>query len=198
MTGIARAMVIETGHVAKLIGEAFHELAVAGWLVPDAGERARILPANFRIYVEHALQHGEVYLAGDGDAVAVWFHQDRDPAPPPADYERRMAQACGSHLSRFQELDAAFEAHHPHDRPHHHLAFLATRPGQRDRGLGAALLRDHHARLDELGVGGYLEASSMRSRHLYLRHGYVDLGEPFTLPDGGPPLWPMWRDPVVS
>ena len=40
----------------------------------------------------------------------------------------------------------------------------------------------------------YHEATTPRNRALYERHGYVTLGE-FTLPDGGPPLWRMWREP---
>lgn len=182
--------------VAGLIGAAFHELDVAAWLVPDPDDRAKVLPANFRIFVEHALSYGEIHrAAGDPTAVAVWFRQDGAPVPPPDDYDARLAAACGAFTERFRVLDELFDAHHPHDRPHHHLAFLAVRPELHGRGLGSALLRYHHRRLDESGVGAYLEASSARSRALYERHGYRVMGGPFRLPDGGPPLWPMWRDP---
>ena len=41
--------------------------------------------------------------------------------------------------------------------------------------------------------------SSPASRELYLRHGYVLLPDgPIRLPDGGPEMWPMWRDPQVT
>jgi hypothetical protein len=40
----------------------------------------------------------------------------------------------------------------------------------------------------------YHEGTTPRNRALYERHGYVNQGE-FTLPDGGPPLWRMWREP---
>jgi hypothetical protein len=33
--------------------------------------------------------------------------------------------------------------------------------------------------------------------HLYLRHTYRDLEEPFFLPDHGPPMWPMWHSAMV-
>ncbi|HEX5493068.1 MAG TPA: GNAT family N-acetyltransferase [Mycobacteriales bacterium] len=89
-----------------------------------------------------------------------------------------------------------FEAHHPSE-PHHYLAFLAVRPERQGAGLGSALLRHHHARLDRTGVAAYLEASSPRSRELYLRHGYRPRGEPFTVPDGTP-FWPMWRTPSAG
>jgi hypothetical protein len=52
------------------------------------------------------------------------------------------------------------------------------------------------AALDDSGRPAYLEASSPRARDLYLRHGYLPRpGTPFHLPDGGPPMWPMWREP---
>jgi len=50
--------------------------------------------------------------------------------------------------------------------------------------------------LDRTGSPAYLEASSPRTRDLYLAHGYVlRPGAPFHLPGSGPPMWPMWRDP---
>jgi hypothetical protein len=35
-----------------------------------------------------------------------------------------------------------------------------------------------------------------RLERLYLRHGYAGRADgPFRFPDGGPPMWPMWREP---
>ncbi|SFP43903.1 Acetyltransferase (GNAT) domain-containing protein [Amycolatopsis arida] len=184
---------------SRLVAEAFEPLAVSRWLVPAGrDERLRVLRANFRIHVEHALAHGHLDLIDGGAGVAVWFHLDGpEPPPPPADYDARLARACGPWVDRFRALDATFEAHHPHEVAHRHLAFLAIHPSVQGRGLGGSLLRQHHQVLDATGVGAYLEASSERSRSLYERHGYRAHGAPFTLPDG-PPLWPLWRDPCPS
>lgn len=180
------------GWIAGLIGEAFHPLAVACWLVPDPDLRARVLPANFRIIVEHALTYGEAHVTDDRSAVAVWFPRDAGPLPAPDAYEQRLAAACGSATGRFQILDELFDQHHP-EAPHHHLAFLAVRPGRQGRGLGSMLLAHHHAVLDDTATPAYLEASSQENRDLYLRHGYQP-GAPFHLPDRTP-MWPMWRPP---
>ncbi len=48
--------------------------------------------------------------------------------------------------------------------------------------------------LDAEGIPAYLEASTVRSRALYERHGFEVTGE-FNFPSGGPPLWQMWREP---
>jgi GNAT superfamily N-acetyltransferase len=191
---IVRAAPGQAESVAALIALAFMDLPPTIWLVADEVERRLRLEANFLIFVEHAFTHGHVELSEDHTAAAVWFHQDGDrEIPPPPSYEDRLAASAGPHLDRFRALDEAFAEHHPHE-PHHHLAFLAVQPDRQSRGVGSALLDAHHRRLDEAGVPAYLEASTTRSRDLYLRHGYRLMGEPFYLPDG-PPFWPMWRKP---
>ncbi|GIH15381.1 GNAT family N-acetyltransferase [Rugosimonospora africana] len=183
--------------LAQLIADAFHDLPVCQWLVPDPDERRRVLPADFHILVRHALEHGTVVTSGGLDAVAVWYSGAPDAVPDIPDYDARVARACDPYTERFQLLDEAMHAAHPDGPPHEHLAFLAVRPGAQGRGLGSALLRRRHRVLDERGVPAYLEASSPRSRQLYLRHGYLDIGEPFATKGGpDPTMWPMWRDPA--
>jgi hypothetical protein len=48
-------------------------------------------------------------------------------------------------------------------------------------------------RCDREGVRAYLDATSPRNKRLYERHGFRATGE--FAPDGGPRLWPMWREP---
>ncbi len=62
------------------------------------------------------------------------------------------------------------------------------------QGLGSALMRPALDRCDADGVSAYLEASSERSAALYERLGFVHLGV-LELPDEGPSLWPMQRQP---
>jgi GNAT superfamily N-acetyltransferase len=82
--------------------------------------------------------------------------------------------------------------------PHQHLAILAVRPGCQGQGTGTALLTGRHVDLDRDGAPAYPEASSPRARDLYLRHGYTLRPDaPFRLP-GGPPFWPMWREPAPA
>jgi GNAT superfamily N-acetyltransferase len=176
--------------VAAHIAEAFHPLAVAAWLVADPGRRSRVLFEVFRIHVEHAVASGWIWIAGDLDGVAVWLPGGIEPPPG---YERRLDAAAGGCVPRFRVLDAAFERQHPLGA-HQYLAFLAVAPALQRRGVGGALLSWQHRVLDRGGMPAYLEASSVASRGLYLRHGYRDHGPPIVLPDG-PRIWPMWRSP---
>lgn len=192
---IVRADARQLDLVSGLVAEAFEVLDVTKWLVSEESERRRRLKANFKIYIEHAFEHGHVEVTSDESAAVVWFHHDGAEIPPPPDYDERLIFVSGPYLGRFRLLDNAFDAHHPHDVMHHHLAFLAVRPDRQGQGIGSALMAPHHSRLDQTGTGAYLEASSARARDLYLRHGYVIQGGPFYLPQDGPPMWPMWREP---
>lgn len=184
---VRRATAEDATQVAELIATAFAELKAVSYLVPDRRARHKILTANFQIFVDHALEHGEIHLIDDGPAVAVWFPR-LAPLPVPHDYDVRLAECTGEWVDRFRVLDTLFEQHHPGE-PHHHLAFLAVHPDRQNQGLGSSLLRHHHDRMN--GTPAYLEASSTRSRDLYARHGYRTQ-EPFALPDGTL-FWPMWR-----
>ncbi|MFC4016827.1 GNAT family N-acetyltransferase [Micromonospora sp. GCM10011542] len=184
----------ETALVAARIAEAFVDLEVTSWLVPDPSKREAVLAGDFEILVGHAMRHGMVHATADRSGVAVWFPSVGEPPPPPEEYDARLAAACGEWTDRFRHLDELFEANHPHP-DHHHMAFLAVQPGRQGQGIGSALMRHHHAWLDANAMPAYLEASSPRSRDLYARHGYR-AGEPFRVPDGTP-FWPMWRDPVT-
>ena len=192
---VVRADTKEIDRVASLIAVAFEPLPASAWLVPEPAERRRLLKADFKIFVEHAVEFGHIDLVDDY-AAAVWFHHDSaEELPPPPDYDERLIFAVGKHLKRFRALDDAFDTNHPHGIVHHHLAFLAVHPDRQNEGLGTELMARHHRTLDEYGTPAYLEASSERARDLYLRNGYRPHGEPFYLP-GGPPFWPMWRDPA--
>ncbi|BAL86215.1 putative GCN5-related N-acetyltransferase [Actinoplanes missouriensis 431] len=187
----------DTEEITTLVAEAMWDGPVARWMQPDMLVRRRNSPRYFEIFVEHALQHGEVYSTADADGrmsgVALWFPLTAM-IPAPVDYERRLKEASDTAFDRCQQLDAALDEHHPLE-PHHYLAFMAVRPGQQNRGIGSALLDRHHARLDRAGLPAYLEANDPRNRDLYLRHGY-QVRSVIELPDG-PPLWCMWRSPMA-
>jgi GNAT superfamily N-acetyltransferase len=150
----------------------------------------------FELYVDPYLAHGETYLTADGNGAAVWLAPGQrlfGSAAQEEAFGAALAEVVGDDLDRCVQLAEAFGQWHP-DTPHFYCQFLSTVPAFQSRGIGSALLRAMLGRADALGVPAYHEATSPRNRALYERHGYVVSGE-FTLPDGGPTLWPMWREP---
>jgi GNAT superfamily N-acetyltransferase len=181
------------GVLSQVITDAFADLAVSRWLVPDPAARRRIFPGYFRLYVEHALAGGIVCTTPGQDAVALWLAASEEPASPPEGYDERLAALTGPWIDRFRTFDQTLESRHPTGFAHHHLAILAVRPDRQGHGIGSALLRAHHAALDRDRIPAYLEASDLRTRRLYRAHGYTDCGGPVALP--GAVMYPMARQP---
>ena len=88
---------------------------------------------------------------------------------------------------------AAFEEHRP-SQEHQYLDLLATRPTDRGRGVGMALLAVDLAELDAIGRPAYLESSNPANLARYESVGFRRL-DAFALPYGGPVIDTMWRDP---
>jgi GNAT superfamily N-acetyltransferase len=180
--------------LAEVIAEAFFDLPPSRWLVPDRAVRRQMWPGYFRIYLEHAMASGVVHTTPRRDAAALWIPVGPTPTEPPDGYAAALAAVTGPYLDRFTAFDAALDRRHP-TIAHHYLAILAVRSDRQGQGTGTALLEAYHHHLDtEIGQPAYLEASSERTRRVYLDRGYADYGPPIVLP-GGPAMFPMRREP---
>ncbi|TQS42752.1 GNAT family N-acetyltransferase [Cryptosporangium phraense] len=223
-TLIRGASAAEHEAVTAVIVDAFADLEVCHWLVPDPHVRSGLLTIYFGSLVSHALSHGTVQVVDEANgvpaasvwaasspgwgrlgevaharpvAVAAWLPPS---APPlPADHaENLTASAYGRGgrrwIERFLMLDDCLAQQHAEGN--HHLMILAVRANRRGTGLGSALLTHHHRRLDAGGESAALDAAAERSLPLYHRHGYSLSGDPVSLPRGGPrTMWPMRRPP---
>jgi GNAT superfamily N-acetyltransferase len=191
---IIRATPEQCDLVSSVISDAFHDLAINQWIVPDPGQRRVVDPRRLGLVIGEALKVGAAYATPDFTAAAVWL-----PCPRPAlsgsdEVERQLLAICGDCAPRCLSLERAMAAHHP-NRPHCHLALLGVLPDRQGKGLGSAMLSHVHATLDKERKPAYLEAASPRSTQFYRRHGYKARGEPFPIGPGGPLMYPMWRDP---
>jgi GNAT superfamily N-acetyltransferase len=192
---IRRATVADTATVAATVAAAFFDDPVTRWILPDLDRRRQVATAMFRLYVEPYVAVGETYLTAGAHGAAVWL-------PPGAQlmtaqqeevFGEALAEILGPDADRCFQLAEVFATHHP-DEPLYYCQFLATVPAVQGQGIGSTLLRDMLVRADREAMPAYHEATSPRNRALYERHGYVTTGV-FTLPDDGPPLWTMWREP---
>jgi GNAT superfamily N-acetyltransferase len=154
----------------------------------DSGGRLR---RYFALVTPWFFDHATVYCTDDRSAAALWARVGGKFEPDIADYDARLADACGAATIRFVELDQAMPAAHPAGMPHHYLAFLAVAPARQGHGIGSQLLRTHHRLTDRHRLPTYLEATGRRNAALYARHGYT-LEQPFPI-GTGPPLYPMLR-----
>ncbi|MFE5872677.1 GNAT family N-acetyltransferase [Streptomyces roseifaciens] len=209
---IRRARPEERDAISLLLGESFMEDPVSGWVFPDEAHRRAVHPGFFGVFLDAALRDGWVDVMDDLSAAALWIPVQADGAAD-ADADggegedagdgdgggddeisERLAMADPEN-DRARIVAELTEAAHPGDRAHYYLPTIVAAPGRRGEGRGRALLTTVLDRCDEEGMPAYLEASSARSRGLYERLGFALTGTPIDLPDGGPRMWPMWREP---
>ena len=197
---IRRGAAEDAAAVSATLAAAFHDDPVNTWWIPDAAERARVLPTFFRFAFERLwLRFDEVHVADDAAGAAAWVPPRRWRLTE--EEEAHLAPffvdvVAPEYLQRAGVLIGLIEERHPDEPPHWYLPCIGVRPGRQGQGVGSALLEHMTERLDREGVPAYLEASSERNRALYLRHGFAIRGE-LTLPEG-PTLWLMWREPSPS
>jgi GNAT superfamily N-acetyltransferase len=185
------------GAIATALAAAFASDPVMRFLLSDDARRPALLHRHFSASVQLYAASGAVWVDDAGTAAALWV------APGAYPFRRReelsVARArlavFGRAPRRGIATQLAIDRHHPHDPPHRYLDYLGVEPAGQGRGLGSALLAPMLARCDVEGRGAYLNASSVRSRDLYARHGFAVRSER-RLPFGGPPLWRMWRPPA--
>ncbi|MFF5210961.1 GNAT family N-acetyltransferase [Streptosporangium sp. NPDC000396] len=181
--------------VLDVLTEAFLNDPLLCWLFPEVGERGRLQPHFYRPLLTHPT--AEAYLAGRREGASVWLtltagqtpHEERPDAP-----RAGSDSVFGENGARLLALGHALAPRHPDREPHLYLPCMGVISGRQGAGLGSAMLRHRLERADADGLAAYLEASTPRSRALYQRHGFEDLGEPVRVADS-PLLWPMWRPP---
>jgi GNAT superfamily N-acetyltransferase len=184
--------------LARTLARAFADDPVSAWFFPrDAGREERLARAYERVFLRRIALPREATFSVAGHAgVAMWLPpgQAHLGAVEQLRLLPALAAACGRDLPRALRGMGAMEAIHPHE-PHWYLWLLGVDPERQGEGLGSALLAEVLHRCDRDRLPAYLEATTPRSHALYLRHGFEDAGE-LRLPDGGPRLWPMWREPA--
>ena len=180
--------------VSNVLAAAFQDDPVLAWTVPDTRRRQELLPATIALFVESLARHGETYLTDDGAGAALWVPPGAEPMDEHAaeEWGQRLSEVMGPDTARMFELMAALDEHHPHGALYY-LNLVAVDPQRQGQGVGSMLLEHVLERCDREETPTYLEATSEGGKRLYERHGFEAL-EPFTLP-GGPPLYPMWRQP---
>jgi GNAT superfamily N-acetyltransferase len=191
---IRKARPDEIDGLARTLALAFYDDPAIMWLLPDDSRRLAVAERGFHLFLRKLyLKHEETYVAGDADGVCIW--------EPPGTWKiglgeqlallPSMVRIYGRGLPRVLRALTAVEKNHPKE-PHEYLAFVGVAPERQGRGIGSMIMKPVLDRCDAESVPAYLEASSVRSRELYERHGFV-VTEEVRLGRDSPPVWRMWR-----
>ncbi|MGE2723911.1 GNAT family N-acetyltransferase [Mycolicibacterium pulveris] len=185
--------------LARTLGRAFYDDPVMKWMLSDDTRRTNGLARMFATMTRHHFLAGggvEVALGADGiGAAALWDPPGRWKQSPLE--ELRMMPsfllAMGAAAGRGRQISELMRQHHPKE-PHWYLGVIGSDPTVRGGGFGRALMQSRLDRVDAEHAPAYLESSNPDNIPYYQRFGFEVTGE-ITLPDGGPKMWPMWRNP---
>ncbi len=169
------------------------------WIFPDERMRRLRLPKLFAATLRGtSLRHEgtEVVVSGASlQGCAIWV--------PPGEWRsvgwRQFASATQFIWALRSRLGVAGNAYaklidaHPH-QPHWYLSGIGTDPPVQGTGVGSDLMRSRLARCDAAGLPAYLESSKESNVPFYRSHGFAVTRE-LRIPQGGPTLWLMWREP---
>lgn len=183
----------------ETLARAFYSDPVWGWAFPDSERRPEQHSVVWRAIVESALGYESAWIVGNGVAVALWIPPGKPELSPAAEerLETLMRETLGAGAARVLGTFERFDAAHPQAEPHYYLSLLATNPDHSGRGLGMGLLANCLERIDAEGAPAFLESSNPINTPRYERLGFSVCGE-FELPEDGPNVTQMWRDPGGS
>jgi GNAT superfamily N-acetyltransferase len=186
----------DRSRVATVLAAAFADDPVVAYLVPPGvPRREERLARFFALELPRSERLGGSWMSADATGAAIWY-------PPgtwrPSTWEMlRQTPAAlrvfGRGIGLASRAQSVMQERHPR-QPHWYLYYLGTEPDQQGIGIGAAVMRPVLDLCDSHRLPAYLEASSPRNRALYQRHGFDEL-ERLVLPENGPTLYPMWREP---
>jgi GNAT superfamily N-acetyltransferase len=188
--------------VVRLLDEAFQDDPVSGWIFPETEDRRAKHPGLMAAFTDIVLAAGRIDLTEDGSACALWLSLPADDHDGDGGAEddgpAQVRQAVDPDNERIEVIGRLTAGIHPSGRAHEYLWMIGVAPAHQGEGLGTALIESVFDRCDREGLPAYLEASNARSRKLYERLGFELAGPVLDLPEGGPAMWPMWREPRTA
>jgi GNAT superfamily N-acetyltransferase len=188
----------DTNKIARALAEAFFLDPVWGWAFGDPTQRKAQHEAWFRLLIRSALRFQWAWTTPDYEAVSVWVPPGC-PELSEADEARLgplLEESLGARAELVLEVFDRFETAHPRTQDHYYLSLLGTHTEHRGSGIGMSLLADNLARLDAVRMPAYLESTNPANLRRYESVGFAVCGA-FDLPDGGPTVTTMWREPAL-
>jgi ribosomal protein S18 acetylase RimI-like enzyme len=187
---------------AATLARAFQDDPLMVYAIPDAAERARLLPEVYARMVRFGLLAGEVLTtAGAPDGVALWL-------PPNAKWTRENMQAAGMHetptligddaYQRYREVVSREWQARERDKigPCWYLFLIGVEPGRQRRGVGAALIRPILERADKDNLACYLETENERNVGFYRKQGFDTIVTGEEAGNSGVRFWTFRRLPM--
>jgi GNAT superfamily N-acetyltransferase len=194
MSAVRRAEPRDRERSVASVVAAFAVDPLLRWVWPADDRYLTCAPAFFGLLLDLRLEGGEVWVADDGDAVAMW-----DPPGglygPPAEARWAVVQDgfTATERTRWEAFDTVMKV--PDGTPPRlYLGVLATTPARQGQGLGRAVLGPILGAADRAGLATWLETASEANVRFYAGLGFT-LAVEADVPGGGPHCWLLRRGP---
>jgi ribosomal protein S18 acetylase RimI-like enzyme len=187
----------QLGEASAVLARAFQDDPAWGWVLPDPGRRAALLPWLFRMGFE--ITDADVWTTpGTVRGAARWL--------PPGRPSLRLGHALVAFVStplRLREATSRFLAYgravenlrlRAAPGPHWYLAGIGVDPPEQRKGIGTALLRPGLDAAAREGLACVLLTNAERNVGFYTHRGFEVVLEEET-PPGAPKAWAMVRKP---
>jgi GNAT superfamily N-acetyltransferase len=197
MAGVRRAVPGDRSRAVRTATRAFADDPLVLWFLADRYDDAA--PVFFGTLFDMRVDDGEVWVTDDAVSIAQWNPPGglRGDAAARDELWRAAAPVFGqAALGRFMTWDHLARPLLP-AQPYWYLGILATHPDWQRQGLARAVLHPVGARADAAGEPMFLETATLEDVAYYTRFGFTVTAE-VDMPDAGPRVWLMWRDPGAA
>jgi ribosomal protein S18 acetylase RimI-like enzyme len=192
---VRRATPADVRELARTLAAAFRGNPWTRWTIDEDDHERRVRETYEVVLGQLALPFGEVWTTDDRAAVSAWAGAggDGELARALARVESQTAALAGRRAEAAAATAALLAERRP-ARADCYLTALGVRPERQGQGLGSAALAPGLARCDAEGQCAALDTSDPANLDFHARHGFHVVDE-FELPDGGPRMWVMLREP---
>ncbi len=193
MDAARRVTRADVAAAASVLGLAFADEPTMRHMHP-AGD-SRLMSAHIELWLDGFWDVSEIWMVGD-TAAAWWITPAIATAPGDPGLAIRQAEQelLGAGWQRYQDAQEVMDANHPGRRRHWYLVMIGARPGVQGTGLGSVLMDPVLAHCERENLPIYAETADPRNHTFYERKGFMPIGT-FELPDGGPQISQIWREP---
>jgi GNAT superfamily N-acetyltransferase len=174
---VRRLVAAERDAALRTVVAAFRRDPLVRWWFPDDATYETLAARFFGELLDTRLEGGEVWVADDAGAVAMWIPPGGNligPDVAAARYGEMLRGLPAPSAERIAATDDVVDTLLP-SAPHWYLGVLATRPERRGSGLATAVCGPVFAAADRSGLTVVLETSTATNVAFYTRRGFAVL-----------------------
>lgn len=192
---VKKATIEQLDSTCETLAHAFSEDPVIKYMFPSNRNRLSKLYIYFKLYTEVAniKDYGHILTTDDSLGAFVAFTHKGITSKEFNNIKKNLFTIFGKDARKILSLTNCLENYHPPQKNYYYAALLGIRKEVRRQFYGIDLIKNYHSILDNSSTASYAECTSIKSKALLEKLGYVDYGKPIFVAKNCPVLYPVWR-----